>query len=410
MNLVWESFRIALDMLRLHKMRAFLTMLGVIIGVMSVTLIQMIAGGFQNYISYEFKKLGADTIFLFYDGGMGSGADRSAVIDGLRMEDLDRILGQSTTIDMGGAILALGNQTVTYMDREVRNADVNAVDEAMPELNKIGLKSGRHINTDDLAARANVVVIGSEIEERLFGKGNGLGRMVTFPGITLEVVGVTEDVEIMGQSNKRDVLVPLTTAKDKWKGGENISYIMVRPKPGISVQAAMDDVWRVLMQMSGNKRVYRLDSRESIMNVFGGILAAAGAVLAGIAALSLLVGGIGIMNIMLVSVTERTREVGLRKAVGATRNSVMMQFLVEAVVLSVVGGFIGMGIAWLLGQGITLGTSSLNFPSQGGLEMAFPLQSALISTAVSATIGVVFGLYPAARASGLSPIEALRTE
>lgn len=407
---IWESVRIALDMLRLHKLRAFLTMLGVIIGVMSVTLITMISNGFQNYIQYEFKKLGADTMFIFYDGGGGRRFERSTSLEGLKVEDVEFLTSRCTTLEMASATQILGAQKATYQDKEVSNNEVNAVDEFMPELNKIGLVSGRHITKEDLDARANVAVIGKEIEKRLFGEGQGVGKLITFPGITMEVIGVTETVEIMGNSNDRDILVPLTTAQDKWIGGDQITYISASPKAGVTVEQAMDDVWQALMLKSDNKRVYRVDSRESIMNVFGSILGVAGAVLAGIAALSLLVGGIGIMNIMLVSVTERTREVGLRKALGATRPSILAQFLVEATLLSMVGGLIGMFIAWLFGQGVTAATAAAKFPSAGGLVMAFPLESAIISTVISAVIGLIFGLYPAGRASKLSPIEALRTE
>lgn len=408
MNLL-ESFRIAWDMLRLHKLRAFLTMLGVIIGVMSVTLISMISSGFQYYIKYEFQKLGSDTIFLFYDGG-SSRMGRNAMIEGMEYADLELLMSQARTLDIGSANLQLGSLKVSYGDKSVSDPSVEGTDENNDDLNKFSMVSGRYFSKEDLQNRANVCVIGQEIRDRLFGTEPAEGKLVTFTGITLEVIGVMENVEMMGQSNKKDIFVPLTTAQDKWRGGDQISYITTRPKDGISVEEAMDDAWRVLMAKSGNKRVYRMDSRESIMNVFGNILGVAGAVLAGIAALSLLVGGIGIMNIMLVSVTERTREVGLRKAVGAKRWSIMLQFLVEAVFLSVIGGFIGMGIAFMFGQLVSLITASANFPSKGGLQMAFPLSAALISTGISAVIGVIFGLYPAARASSLSPIEALRTE
>lgn len=405
----FESFRVALDMLRLHKLRAFLTMLGVIIGVMSVTLISMISNGFQFYIKNEFQKLGADTIFMFYDGGSDR-VDRNSEIEGMEYADLDLLMSQATTLDIGSAILQIGNRKASHLDRSLNDASVQGVDQYYSELNKMGAVEGRLLSEQDVRTRANVVVIGEDIAKTLFPNESSIGKLVTFPGITLEVVGVSESIEMMGRTTKKDVLVPITTAQDKWIGGDQVSYLMTRPKAGISVNAAMDDAWRVLMQKSGGKRVYRLDSRESIMNVFGGILGGAGAVLAGIAALSLLVGGIGIMNIMLVSVTERTREVGLRKAVGATRTSVMTQFLVEAVMLSIVGGFIGMGVAFLFGQLISFGTAQAKIPSEGGLQMIFPLGAAATSTAISAIIGVIFGLYPAARASSLSPIEALRTE
>jgi putative ABC transport system permease protein len=172
----------------------------------------------------------------------------------------------------------------------------------------------------------------------------------------------------------------------------------------------MDDVWQALMLKSNNRAVYRVDSRESIINVLGQVVNAIGKVLAAIAALSLLVGGIGIMNIMLVSVTERTREIGLRKAVGARRMVILSQFLVESAMLSLVGGLIGMGVAYGFGTLITVVTKATGFPNSDGLLTPFPVTAAVMASAFSALIGVVFGLYPAARAAQLSPIEALRTE
>jgi putative ABC transport system permease protein len=172
----------------------------------------------------------------------------------------------------------------------------------------------------------------------------------------------------------------------------------------------MDRAWEALMAKSNNRRIYRLDSRESVLKIFGGIISAAGMILASIAALSLLVGGIGIMNIMLVSVTERTREIGLRKAVGARNGSVLGQFLIESATLSLVGGIIGMAFAWVLGSSITLLTATLKWPSAGGLPTPFPFWSAVGAAAFSALIGMVFGLYPAISAARLNPIDALRKE
>jgi putative ABC transport system permease protein len=172
----------------------------------------------------------------------------------------------------------------------------------------------------------------------------------------------------------------------------------------------MQDVWEALMIRSHNKAIYRLDSRESILKVFGGLVGAAGGILAAVAALSLLVGGIGIMNIMLVSVTERTKEIGLRKAIGAKRGSILTQFLVEAGTLSLVGGLVGMGIAAGLGQVVAIVTASMKWPSADGLQSPFPLSAAIMAGLFSALIGMVFGLYPALSASKLDPIVALRHE
>ena len=164
------------------------------------------------------------------------------------------------------------------------------------------------------------------------------------------------------------------------------------------------------MLKSGNRMLYAVESSQNVLKIFSTIIGTIGTVLAGIAAFSLLVAGIGIMNIMLVSVTERTKEIGLRKAVGAQRGSILMQFLVEAAVLSLVGGLIGLGLAYMCGLGVSAITKVAKWPQEGGLGAPFPISAGLITMGISAAIGCVFGLYPAVRASALSPIEALRTE
>jgi putative ABC transport system permease protein len=407
---VVQSFLVALDMLRLHKMRAFLTMLGVIIGVMSVTLIIMISNGFQSYISNEFQKLGSDTMFVFFDPGRRERGQSLGGTDRLTNDDLQYLLTRVEALDIGCALMSVPGQKVRYGDREFPNPEISATDENFLELNRFKILAGRSLTKDDVDGRANVCVIGEQLRDKLFPDKQAIGKFVLMQGIALEVVGIVEKQEFMGNSTDRYMMVPITTAQDKWVGGDRIDIMMLRAKPGIKVDQAMESVWRALMLRSNNKPIYRLDSRESILNVFGNVLGAAGALLAAIAALSLLVGGIGIMNIMLVSVTERTKEIGLRKSVGAKRSAVLTQFLVEAATLSLVGGLIGMSLAWLLGQLISQISRMQKFPSEAGLSMPFPLTAAIFAACFSAFIGVVFGLYPALSASRLDPIVALRRE
>jgi len=408
MNIL-QSFATALEMLRLHKLRAFLTMLGVIIGVMSVTIIVMISSGFQSFMTGEFQKLGADTIMIMYDN-WGGNHEKVASIDGLTMDDVRLIQDRVTSVDVVAPVLQAPSQKLIRGEHDISNPRIYGSDENFAILNRVKLTSGRDLTKADVANRANVCIIGDEIVKRLFGKEEPVGKFVSFQGITLEVIGVFEHLDIMGDSNSKDLLMPITTAQDKWLGGDKLMMITTRPRPGGDVNAAMDEIWQVLMQKAGNKRIYRVDSRESILNVFGKIFGVAGAVLAAVAALSLLVGGIGIMNIMLVSVTERTKEIGLRKSIGAKRAAILTQFMVEAATLSLVGGLIGMGLAYGLGQLVTLGTAQMKWPSAGGLVMSFPLAAGIASAIFSAFIGVVFGLYPAISASRLDPIVALRHE
>ena len=406
----FESIKVALDMLRLYKLRAFLTMLGVIIGVMSVTIIVMVKNGFTHYMTAEIEKLGARTLVIMYDPGRAMRGQSVGAIGGLTNDDVEYLRARAQTIAIFSPILQVPADKIVFGDRNIDGPRVMATDHRQIELSKVEMLSGRTISEADVDSMANVCLVGEEIQERLFPGQSAIGKMVTFKGITLEVVGVMKKIELLGQSSGKDVWVPITTAQSKWIGGDQVSFIAALPREDVEVEAAMDDVWQVLMLKSNNRPVYRVDSRESIINVFGSILNAAGVVLGAIAALSLLVGGIGIMNIMLVSVTERTREIGLRKAVGARRSIILTQFLVESAMLSLVGGLIGMAVAYGFGSLVTMMTQMAKWPNSEGLTTQFPLMAALMSSAFSALIGVVFGLYPAARAAQLSPIEALRTE
>lgn len=398
-------------MLRLHKLRAFLTMLGVIIGVMSVTIIVMVSNGFQFYMKNEFEKLGADTIFLFYDPGARQRGGTVGGIQYLTNDDIEFIKNRVSEVDIVSGIRTLPGGQIRAGEETLDNPRVMATDELQMELSRIELISGRPFRKRDIDSVANVALIGEEVAEILFDSPEeAIGEFVQFEAITFQVIGVMKQIDMMGQSTGRDVWVPITTGQRKWVGGENVDYIAFRPKDGVTTAETMDAVWKAMMIRSNNRPIYRMDSRESIMAVIGGILGGAGVILASIAALSLLVGGIGIMNIMLVSVTERTREIGLRKAVGGTRPAIMTQFLVESSVLSMVGGIIGMSIAYSLGLVVQLITSQMSFPSEGGLPTPFPMTAAIMAALFSAFIGAIFGLYPAARAASLSPIEALRTE
>jgi putative ABC transport system permease protein len=377
---------------------------------MSVTIIVMVTNGFTHYMTAEIEKLGARTIVIFYDPGRAMRGESVGAIGELSNEDVTYLRERVDSIEIFSPILQVPAEKVVYGEKYVNGPRVYATDERQIELSKIAMLSGRSLTAADVENSTNVCLIGEEIRDTLFPNTEPVGKFVTFQGITLEVVGVMDAIELLGQSSGKDVWVPITTAQAKWVGGDSVSFIAGLPKDGVEVKDAMQEVWEVLMAKSNNKAVYRVDSRESIITTFSAILGTIGVVLGAVAALALLVGGIGIMNIMLVSVTERTREIGLRKAVGAKKNVIVTQFLVEAAMLSLVGGLIGMAVAYGMGSLVTVLTKGMQWPNDEGLLTPFPIFAAVLASAFSALIGVVFGLYPAARAAQLSPIEALRTE
>lgn len=258
--------------------------------------------------------------------------------------------------------------------------------------------------------RSSVCMISDPVAKKLFPNTDPLGKTIQITGLTMEVVGITKELELMGQRRTEMLFIPLATANSKILGDNRIDLILMRAGKGKDLNKVMDRIWEALMAKSGNRELYSVESSQNVLNVFRRIVATIGTVLSSIAALSLLVGGIGIMNIMLVSVTERTREIGLRKALGAPRPAILFQFLVESATLSLVGGMIGMLIAYLLGLGVTALTATVNWPKEGGLSAPFPFTTAAVAAVISGLIGVIFGLYPAARASSLDPIVALRTD
>lgn len=405
-----QSFLVALDMLRLHKLRAFLTMFGVIIGVMAVTMTIMISNGFQAYITEQFKSVGAKTITIVFDPGFRNRGQSIGKVDSLKMSDVTYLKDRCSSLEYVVPMVQVPAQKVINADKSMNGPRVYGGNLDSLKLNDTSVVEGRVYSQEELEGRASVAIIGKDVRDQLFGKEPAVGKLVTLAGVNVEVIGVAKVQTIFGETNGKDIYIPITTAQSKWVGGDRIAYIQATPKEGVKPDVAMDDVWKALMLKSGNKKVYRVDSAESFLNLFNTMIGGAGTVLSAIAALSLLVGGIGIMNIMLVSVTERTREIGLRKALGAKKGVILFQFVVEAGTLSLVGGLIGMGIAYGIGTVVTIITASMKWPTEAGLATPFPITGALFAMGFSAVIGMVFGFYPAMSAARLDPIVALRRE
>jgi putative ABC transport system permease protein len=402
-----ESLRQALGALRSNKLRAFLTMLGVIIGVGAMVIMVAVVEGFETTIQRQFEGLGSRLIFIFYSPQEDQPKARRT-FEGLRMADVSAVREQCDLVGQVSAENDLGQVKASYGGEE-RTTRLVGVEPQYQQVRVVRAGRGRFIEGRDLEEWRAVCVLGEEIATKLFGTDDPLGRDLTVSwssgnSLRLTVVGLLETKGRSFDENYNDrIYVPLTMLQKRMSGADQVSVIFAQARDAGSTEAAMDQVWAVLMRRHENRPDFTVDSQSRIMETLNTIMMVLGMVLAGIAGLSLLVGGIGIMNIMLVSVTERTREIGIRKAVGAKRRDILWQFLIEAMTLSGVGGLMGVGV----GYGVAAIVAAV---AGDRLPASVPVWAAAAGFAFSVGVGIVSGVYPAFRAARLDPIQALRYE
>jgi putative ABC transport system permease protein len=407
-----ENFRIALRALAANKLRSSLTMLGVIIGVGEVVALMAIGNGATASITQQVQGIGANLVSVlagnFQNGGGGGGQAAAAF---LYYSDY-RALDKSLTDVTGIAPSFQTNATVTYGKQTV-NVSVTATTPQFESVRTYEAERGRFLTENDRTNQARVAVIGSQTATDLFRGINPVGRTIRISNVPFEVIGVLKSKGSSGFGNADTiVLVPLETGYEKLFGA-TATVNGKRQVTDISMSAASPEVVnsvivqteRILRREHRLKLTDDLDftvlSQTAFLSALGTITATLTAFLGFIAAISLVVGGIGVMNIMLVSVTERTREIGLRKAVGAKRRAILMQFLIETLTLTFIGGLIGIGLGWLVAAIVRAANL---------IEAVVTPDSILIAFVVTSVVGLLAGLYPAWRASRLRPIEALRYE
>jgi putative ABC transport system permease protein len=427
---IFENIRIAFKSLTLNKLRAFLTMLGIIIGVGSVVSVMSVGTAAQNSITENIQSVGTNVITITpgreqfsmsgREAGMESGPGQQGgfrvVIGGeqeeeeefvageLYLEDVSSLEESSDLLEEVVPVLS-GMLEFSYLSSS-GNVSITATSEDYLTLTGYELDKGSFFTEGDISNSTNVVVLGYNIVTDYFGKTNPVGEEVKINGKKFIVMGTLKSAGYtFGMSADNSIFVPVTTAQTKLYGVDTINQINAKVKNEESMDEAIDEAKTIIRAehhiLPGESNDFEVSSSEQLLEMASSVTDVLVITLASIAAISLLVGGIGIMNIMFVSVTERTREIGIRKAIGAKNRDIIIQFLTESIVLSISGGILGIGLAALI-------TWVLNtFTELSSLITASPV---ILAFSFSTLIGLVFGIFPAMRAARLNPVDSLRHE
>ena len=403
-----EAIGIAISQLWANKVRSALTLLGMLIGVGSVVGIVSISEGMRRMVYEEFGKLGgANFIYVVPREWVNRDGRwvRLARFEPLTMEDVRRAESVSDRIEVVLPMLPTGADATA--GKASFSVQVEGTIPAYASAYDWHVDSGRFLLDGDISARRRVAVIGQKVVEEIFGKRPALGREIKIRGQRFDVVGVMEERKIFNQDWGNRVLIPVSTAQKRLMGVKHISGLFVYTKTPDDAPIVEPLIVQELRRWHGRDAEYQVQSGKGILDQVEQTIMVMKMVTGGIAGISLLVGGIGIMNIMLVSVTERTREIGIRKALGARPLTLLTQFIIEAVVLSLFGGALGVGLGVSLGLGISAAIEHFaEFPFPSVVSSG----SVVLALGISTAIGLFFGIFPAARAARLDPVEALSFE
>lgn len=393
--------------LTLNKLRTGLAMLGIVIGIGSVIALVSLGQGSQAAVQSQIQSLGANLLTIipgsthggFIQGGAGSATT-------LTLEDANAITTSPTVTDVVNVSPEYSGRIQVTAPGTNSNTNVLGVRGVYATVHKISIAEGQFISVTDDSRQAKVAVTGPIIASTLFPTGDPLGQSIRIKGTAFKIIGITVSKGGSGfQNQDNNIYIPLSTAMNQIFGAKNLSDISVEAKSQDVMTAAENEVGYLLLDRhkisDPTQADFSIFSQNDILNTASSVTGTFTTLLSGIAAISLIVGGIGIMNIMLVTVTERTREIGLRKALGAKKKNIISQFLIESIILTFAGGIIGMAIGILTSFIIS---KLINFP------FTTSIGSILLAILVSGGIGILFGWYPAQKAANLQPIEALRYE
>lgn len=384
-----QALRMAMSSILSNKMRSFLTMLGVIIGVAAVITLISVGEGATKSITSQIQGLGTNLVTVTITNSRNkvvTTADLDLLSAKPSIRNIAPVINGNVTVKAGGKNASTSLEASTPQYTEIRN---------------LKTQRGRFLLQNDLNMRFRVVVVGITVADKLFGTRDILGKTISINGLNFSIIGILEEKgSTMGISGDDRVIIPITTAQRLLKNNE-IRTFYISATSADTVKQAVIDLEAFMLKRFKDADNYRVFNQTDLLSTITQVTSTLTLMLGGIAGISLLVGGIGIMNIMLVSVTERTREIGIRKAIGAKRRDILVQFLIESLVISGLGGIIGI----LLGMG---GSNLIGTIMK--LPMTISFNIVVIATCFSAAVGIIFGLYPANKASKLRPIEALRYE
>jgi putative ABC transport system permease protein len=406
-----ESALMAVDTLRANKLRSSLTILGVSVGVITVIFMVSIIQGLNKAFADQIESLGSNTIFVSkFDPSFGRPPSPEEVHrKDLTMDDAEALRREAPSVAGVSPIHRMIAATMRYQEKQTDTPILLGVTPYYEFVHSQYVASGRFVSDIDMQDRSNVCIIGVDVKRAIFPYEDPIDKEVRIEGSPYRVIGVMEPLgNFFGQSRDNSIFIPITTF-DKYYPDrpfpEVVFFVIIRPKSRAYVKSAMDEITDILRRRRRvpptEKNNFGISSQDSLLDVYNQLTGATALVLTSISFVALMIGGIGVMNIMLVSVTERTKEIGVRKAVGATRLNILSQFLIEAVVLTAIGGLAGLAVGEL---------ASLLMNKYSPLPAYVPLWAIAVGVGISAAVGIIFGLWPAWKAARLDPIEALRWE
>ncbi len=411
--LLKHSIKTALKGLRTNKTRSALTILGIVIGIMAIIIVMSVGEGAYNLILGQIKSLGSRGIYVEAGREPKGMSDFTEIFsDSLKKKDADALMDSAKVPGVSDLTPVVFQTSEVSYGSEAARTNIIGASELLGRLLGISPAQGGFLTEADIREKANVALLGSKIKNKLFGESDAVGESIRIRGRSFRVIGVFAPKGQTGGFNIDEmILVPYTTAQTYLFGINHYNFILVEAESEELIPRIVNDIELTLMENHNitdpEKKDFHITTQAIATERAGAITGILTALLTSVAAISLLVGGIGIMNIMLVSVTERTKEIGLRKALGATEGDILMQFLLEAIFLTVAGGALGIFFGATFSYMVAVILSRMVSLDWG---FALPVSAIFLGFAVSAVVGLIFGLYPAKQASKKSPMEALRYE